>query len=508
VAQVLINAGYRVIVQEFNFAVGDNAAEKMHDALKRTKHLIVLYSKTYEQSGFTKIELFNFIAAAANSGGKRRLIVLRVEDCKPRGIISGYIYGDLFGRKGPSKRREIILAAAEGRALAHADTQNVAQQHSVVQGPKRFTAKRRSEDRADDRLGRVGVPRSLLTKQDVLNPKKFSAFLRRTEQFVLDDQIDESGGWPRSWARVYEYNTKEPPNPEVRREGGIISTYMAIRGLAAIRPKLTTFEAPGHDAYKYLIQRQGGDHGFGRMVRARSNYQILSHLRHTALAVLALVLLDGPIDKIALGYQYLGGLTPEKLENDSTRAIAIAATIHAAEFAAESEWAAARLPRTMRQRMATLLDQHKERLLQTIESECKDPQKGYAPLWVPYGKFAPMVYMSALLMVDFLTLWKRPPWHIIDPAISHLASRRKGGALPYDPSCSTPDLGVSSYFAVVCFRPEVRQHLIETKQTDVLDAARACLNFCSENYASKVARKHVFGDTMSSALLLQYTDIN
>jgi tetratricopeptide (TPR) repeat protein len=146
VAQVLIDAGYAVLVQDFDFKYGTSIPGAMHDALKRTKHLIVLLTKDYESSYYTLAELFNFIAAAARSAGEQRLIVLRVEECEPQGLLAGVLYGDLCGVTDPNHRREIILATAEGRS--------VVQRH----GPKVFNG---VPQRNPDFTGRDNVLLSL-----------------------------------------------------------------------------------------------------------------------------------------------------------------------------------------------------------------------------------------------------------------------------------------------------------------------------------------------------------
>jgi tetratricopeptide (TPR) repeat protein len=117
VADVLASAGYRVTVQDYDIPIGENFIVKMHEALKRARHFIALLTKDYVDGPFTQEEWTNFLALAAPGGGERRLIVLRVEDCVPTGLLAGRVFGDLVGVTDPAKRRAIILAAAEGRAL-------------------------------------------------------------------------------------------------------------------------------------------------------------------------------------------------------------------------------------------------------------------------------------------------------------------------------------------------------------------------------------------------------
>jgi tetratricopeptide (TPR) repeat protein len=118
VADVLSAADYTVLVQDYDIPQGANFVMAMHDALKRCRHFIALLSRDYDSTPFTIAEWTNFYAIAAQSGGERRFIVLRVEDCNPQGLFSAVVFGDLVGIQQPDERRARILAAAEGRTGA------------------------------------------------------------------------------------------------------------------------------------------------------------------------------------------------------------------------------------------------------------------------------------------------------------------------------------------------------------------------------------------------------
>lgn len=118
VAEVLKEEGYTILVQDYDIPHGDNFIAAMHDALMRSRHLIVLLTKDYAASRFTMMELTNFLAAAGKSADERRLVVLRVDDCDPEGILAGAVFGDLVNVADPTERKRRILAAAEGRPTA------------------------------------------------------------------------------------------------------------------------------------------------------------------------------------------------------------------------------------------------------------------------------------------------------------------------------------------------------------------------------------------------------
>jgi hypothetical protein len=125
VADVLIDAGHSVFVQDHDIPPGTNFVAAMHEALKRCRHLVALLTKDYDASEFTLMEMTNFMAAAARAGGQRRLVILRIEDCDPSGVLAGVTFTDLVGIDDPRERARRLLAAAEGRSLRSPSELNI-----------------------------------------------------------------------------------------------------------------------------------------------------------------------------------------------------------------------------------------------------------------------------------------------------------------------------------------------------------------------------------------------
>ena len=116
VAEVLESEGYRVVVQDFDFPVGGNFVSAIQDAITKARHFIGLLTEDYAVSPFTKAEWTNFFALATPSAGTRRLIILRIDNVSPPGLLAAIVYGDLWNVTDPATRREIILLAAEGQS--------------------------------------------------------------------------------------------------------------------------------------------------------------------------------------------------------------------------------------------------------------------------------------------------------------------------------------------------------------------------------------------------------
>jgi tetratricopeptide (TPR) repeat protein len=118
VADVLIERGYKVVVQDYDFPLGGSLIEAMHEAIKNARDLIVLFTRDYENSPYTRKEFTSFEANRLQSVEERRMIILRCEDVPPLGLFADSIYQDLVGIDDPGERRRRIIAAAEGQSLA------------------------------------------------------------------------------------------------------------------------------------------------------------------------------------------------------------------------------------------------------------------------------------------------------------------------------------------------------------------------------------------------------
>jgi hypothetical protein len=118
VAGVLTDKGYKVVVQDYDIPFTANFIEAMHEAVKRARDLVVLFTADYEASPYTRKEFTSFEAERAQSTEERRVIILRCEDVPLRGLFASNVYQDLVGIDDPEERKRRIIAAAEGRSQA------------------------------------------------------------------------------------------------------------------------------------------------------------------------------------------------------------------------------------------------------------------------------------------------------------------------------------------------------------------------------------------------------
>src|SRR6516225_7004390 len=118
VTDVLTEKGYKVFVQDYDIPLTANFIEEMHEAIKNARDLVVLFTRDYEQSPYTRLEFTSFEANAAQSAEERRMVILRCEDAPLLGLFAPHVYQDLVGVGDAEERRSRILAALDGRSQA------------------------------------------------------------------------------------------------------------------------------------------------------------------------------------------------------------------------------------------------------------------------------------------------------------------------------------------------------------------------------------------------------
>ena len=109
VAKIFEDAGYSTILQDWDFGHADFVA-KMDDALSRATRTITLLSRSYLRSEYCGAE-WRSIFARDPRNFSNRLILFRIEECEPTGLLSLLAYTDLVSAlENPHLLRQIILA--------------------------------------------------------------------------------------------------------------------------------------------------------------------------------------------------------------------------------------------------------------------------------------------------------------------------------------------------------------------------------------------------------------
>jgi tetratricopeptide (TPR) repeat protein len=118
VTDVLNAKGYSVFVQDYDIALGASFVEAMHEAVQAARDLIILFTRDYETSTYTRKEFTSFEAQRLQDPLARRIVVLRCEDAPLAGLLADNVYQDLVGIDDPEERKRRIVAAVEGHSQA------------------------------------------------------------------------------------------------------------------------------------------------------------------------------------------------------------------------------------------------------------------------------------------------------------------------------------------------------------------------------------------------------
>ncbi len=119
IGKILESAGHAVVLQQWDFA-NRNFMERMHDALAGGARVVALLSPEYLGSAHCQAEWQNAIADDPLNS-KSRLILLRVAECEPAGLLSGLAYWDLVPvREDRALLEAIVLDAVREERRAGA----------------------------------------------------------------------------------------------------------------------------------------------------------------------------------------------------------------------------------------------------------------------------------------------------------------------------------------------------------------------------------------------------
>ena len=109
IAWTLKKQGYSVHLQSWASLPGINWPIWMHDALNESPTVVVVLSNEFMRAIYTKPE-FASAFVSDPTGRERKLIPVRVKECKPKGLLAAITYADLVGL--PEREAEARLLEA------------------------------------------------------------------------------------------------------------------------------------------------------------------------------------------------------------------------------------------------------------------------------------------------------------------------------------------------------------------------------------------------------------
>jgi TIR domain len=108
-------AGFSVVIQKWDFTAGSNFVLNMQRAAAGCKRTIAVLSPEYLRSAYAAPEWASAFASDPQ-GLERKLVPVRVVECKPDGLLEAIVYIDLAGCEEEVARHVLLNGVAERRA--------------------------------------------------------------------------------------------------------------------------------------------------------------------------------------------------------------------------------------------------------------------------------------------------------------------------------------------------------------------------------------------------------
>ena len=121
----LENAGYRAMLQAWDFVPGTNFIEFMDRGVSRSAAVVAVLSQRYVDSPYGRLE-WQAALQADKGNPTGRLVTVRVEDCQVDGLLGIITYIDLVGVTDQHQARALLLDRIRHALAGRAERQEVA----------------------------------------------------------------------------------------------------------------------------------------------------------------------------------------------------------------------------------------------------------------------------------------------------------------------------------------------------------------------------------------------
>jgi len=107
VAWQLEDAGYRVLIQAWDFVAGSNWQGRMDEGVQHAERTIAVLSAAYLESVYGRQE-WQAAQGRDPNGFARKVLPIRIEDCARPGLLGTVVSIDLFGRTADDAQRHLL----------------------------------------------------------------------------------------------------------------------------------------------------------------------------------------------------------------------------------------------------------------------------------------------------------------------------------------------------------------------------------------------------------------
>jgi hypothetical protein len=115
IAWQLEEAGYAARIQAWDFRPGTNFVLEMHRTLRSAERLLLVLSVNFLRRDFTQAE-WSYAFADDPAAKYKKLVPVRVSECKPDGLLSTLVYIDLVGKEEVAAKQKLLNGLRKDRS--------------------------------------------------------------------------------------------------------------------------------------------------------------------------------------------------------------------------------------------------------------------------------------------------------------------------------------------------------------------------------------------------------
>ncbi|WP_279340462.1 TIR domain-containing protein [Sphaerisporangium perillae] len=170
IAWQLEAAGYRTMLQAWDFVPGTNFIDFMDRGVSEAKLIVAILSRNYLGSRFGRQEWLTAFRADPDNPGNR-LVTIRIEECPLEGLLSTITWVDLVGVSDPKEARSLLLGRIQHTLSGRAKP---AEQPGFPTAPAKTIPGTLVREAGGTRPGHPGGPHEITSFPGQGTPERFS----------------------------------------------------------------------------------------------------------------------------------------------------------------------------------------------------------------------------------------------------------------------------------------------------------------------------------------------
>lgn len=341
---------------------------------------------------------------------------------------------------------------------------------------------------------------------------RFQSMIDMIYLYTRLDQIESTGAWGKSLVSLFYplliVNNKrdDKPSDETKKEGGLTTTSLTLLSLRDfwLRDEKYSTQPFVLLGKEYFHKRSSK--GFGTLCDTKRDGQRspTPSARHTAMACLALIGLNGRPDKLMDGLDYLTRNLEVEIEGkEKCPSVALAASIAAFEYFIQSDPIQTESKQYMSNNVRRFLHAWPKHRLEW-ENRLLEIKSDNDVLWPPYAELKEFSFYSSLMVYGLIPgilqgEHERRFFNFCDI----LFSSECGGGVPFYSAMKNPDFGTTAKVLSLLLSPAIANLFKERGKERLLNEKISQYeSFLEKNYEAIESDifKMIYTETASSLL--------